>query len=531
MEQRHFYRFGWVFAIFIFILTATGCGNFPVPGNEPTPSAAPIASESPATELPEASPTASPVSETESDPNILYQDDFTDPATSWPEAKFDNYFIGYHEPEYYHVELSGPNYKTTVFEPDKRSFDDATVELQVLTNSTKTAGSGDFRYGSAFRRSGDQYYAFTISPRAKKWFLLKSSPTALTVLAEGTDENIHDLDMDDLLRVDAQGPNFTLYINDQYVGQATDPDYSTGEIGFYVESFDSPNTHIHFDTLVIRNLEAPLVQEPGVTLLYQDDFTNPATSWPERKFDNYFIGYHEPEYYHIELTGPSYKTTVFEPQKRSFDDFTAELDVLTASGKTAPEGDFRYGLAFRRSGDAYYAFTISPRSKKWYVLKSSPSGLAVLTEGTEENIHDLDADDRLRVDAHGPNFLFHINDKLVGQATDPDYADGEVGFYVESFDSAATHIHFDTLTIRNFEVSLLCNVNALALNVRSGPSTTFSSNAFLSTGDTIEPLGLSPDGEWIKIKMEGNEEGGWVFNSPTFVSCNADVGLLPVVKP
>ena len=27
--------------------------------------------------------------------------------------------------------------------------------------------------------------------------------------------------------------------------------------GFYVESFDSPNTHIHFDDLTIRNYEAP----------------------------------------------------------------------------------------------------------------------------------------------------------------------------------------------------------------------------------------------------------------------------------
>ncbi|HUE98930.1 MAG TPA: SH3 domain-containing protein, partial [Anaerolineales bacterium] len=388
----------------------------------------------------------------------------------------------------------------------------------------------DFRYGLAFRRSGDQYYAFTISPRAKEWYVLKSSPSELSILAEGTNENIHDLDVDDMLRVDAQGPDFTFYINDQFVGQATDPDYATGEIGFYVESFDSPNTHIHFNTLVIRNLEVREPQEPGVTLLYQDDFTNPATSWPERKFDNYFIGYHEPEYYHIELTGPSYRTTVFEPQKRSFDDFTVELDVLTASAKTAAEGDFRYGLAFRRSGDAYYAFTVSPRTKKWYVLKSSPSGLVVLTEGTNENIHDLDVDDALRVDAQGSNFLFHINDQLVGQATDSDYVSGEVGFYVESFDSASTHIHFDNLIIRNFEVSLLCNVSAMTLNVRNGPGTTFSSTAFLSNGDTIEPVGLSADGEWIKIKVDGSESGGWVFNSPGFVSCNAEVDLLPVVE-
>lgn len=532
MKKGKFYRYGSACAIFIFLLASTGCGNIPVTGSEPTPSSVPVATEPPATEVVEkATPTAAPVSPPKSDPNVLYQDDFTDPATNWPEAKFDNYFIGYHEPEYYHVELTGGSYKTTVFEPEKRSFGDATIELEVLTAAAKTANTGDFRYGLAFRRTGDQYYAFTISPRSKEWYVLKSSPTALTVLAEGTDKDIHDLDVDDKLRVDTQGPNFTFYINDQFVGQSSDPDYSTGEIGFYVESFDSANIHIHFDTLVIRNLEAPQTEAPATALLYQDDFTNPATSWPERKFDNYFIGYHEPEYYHIEVAGANYKTTVFEPQKRSFDDFTAELDVLIASAKTAPEGDFRYGLAFRRTGDQYYAFTVSPRTKKWYVLKSSPNGLVVLTEGDDETMHDADVDDRLRVDAQGPNFLFHINDELVGQVTDEEYAAGEVGFYVESFDSTATHIHFDKLTVRNFEISLLCNVSAGALNVRTGPGTTFSSSTVLSAGDTIEPIGLSEDRQWIKIKMEDSESEGWVFNSRTFVSCNADVKLLPVISP
>ncbi len=155
----------------------------------------------------------------------------------------------------------------------------------------------------------------------------------------------------------------------------------------------------------------------------------------------------------------------------------------------------------------------------------------VLPEGTEDSIHDLDVDDTLRVDARGPNFFFHINDHLVGQVTDPDYASGEVGFYVESFDSPNTHIHFDTPTIRDFEISLLCNVNAIALNVRSGPGKTFPSSAFLFNGDTVEPLGLSPDEEWVKIKMEGSEDPGRVFNSEGFVSCNAPAELLPTVSP
>jgi hypothetical protein len=533
MKYQIFYRSGCAMVALIFILTTAGCaGNIPATISEPTSSPVPVASVVPSPVSADATPAkTTPTVVPVSDPTILYQDDFTNPATGWSEDKFDNYFIGYHEPEYYHIEITSPNSKTTVFAPQKQSYDNATIELKVLTNSTKTAATGDFRYGLAFRRSGDQYYAFTISPRTKKWFVLKNSPSELTVLTEGTDDNINDLDTDDTLRVDAQGSDFVFHINDEVVGQATDSDYASGEVGFFVESFDVANVHIHFDNLVIRKLELPEPDASGAKLLYQDDFTNPATSWPDRKFDNYFIGYHEPEYYHVEVTSPNYKTTVFEPQKRSFDDATMELQVLTVSKKTAATGDFRYGLAFRRSGDQYYAFTISPRTKKWFVLKSSPSALTVLTEGTNESIHDLDNDDTLRVDAQGPNFLFHINDQLVGQATDSDYASGEVGFFVESFDVANVHIHFDKLTIRDFQVSIACNVDAQALNVRSGPSKAFSSFAFLSNGDTIEPVGRSADNEWLKIKINGTEDQGWVVNSSGFLSCNASVELLPVINP
>ena len=530
MKSRIVSRLNWekLMALLI-IFSLVGCtGQVAAPTLPPAPSAT-AAISSPTEAGVASTATSKPVI----DENILYQDDFTNPATGWTEDQFDNYFVGYHEPEYYHIEISAPNYKAPIIvEPEKRIFDDGTIELQVFTNSGKTAPEGDFRYGLVFRRSGDQYYAFTISQRTKKWYFLKSSPTGLEVLKEGTEGSIHDLDVDDVLRVDAQGPNFFFHVNDNLIDQVNDSAYPSGEVGFYVESFDSPNTHIHFNNLVIRNLELPETETAGSAVIYQDDFTNPATSWPDRKFDNYFIGYHEPEYYHVEVTGSNYKTAVFEPEKRSFGDFTVDLQVLTVSAKTAPEGDFRYGLAFRRSGDQYYAFTISPRTKKWFALKSSPSGLEILLEGVEESIHDLDVDDLLRVDAQGPNLFFHLNDQLVGQVTDPDYASGEIGFYVESFDSPNTHIHFDTFTIRDLELSLTCTVvNDGTLNVRSGPSKTFSQIAVLSNGDTVEALGISPDGLWIKINVEGSEEPGWVGYTEGFLSCTPSIDLFPIVSP
>jgi hypothetical protein len=524
MIKRDFYRINLVPSALIIILIITGCsGGAPEPVAEPStiPSAPPTIAITETVAEPE------PVA----DAGVLYHDDFTNPATAWPEEKFDNYFIGYHEPEYYHIEITSPNYKTAVFEPGKQTFSDVTIEVKVFTASSKTSETGDFNFGPVFRRSGDQYYAFAISQRAKKWYVLKSSPNALTVLAEGTDENIHDPDVEDVLRVDAQGPNFSFHINDRLVSQVTDDEFEVGEIGLFVQTIDSTAAHIHFDDLTVRTFEESPPLGTDLTILYHDDFTNPATDWPEKKFDNYFIGYHEPEYYHIEITSPNYKTVVFEPGKQTFSDVTIEVKVFTASSKTSETGDFDFGPVFRRSGDQYYAFAISQRAKKWYVLKSSPNALTVLAEGTDENIHDPDVEDVLRVDAQGPNFSFHINDQLVSQVKDDEYDVGEIGLYVQTFDSTAAHIHFDALTVRTYEASIVCEVRALTLNVRSGPGTEFESSRFLSNGDTVEPLGLSVDGEWLQIGLEGSENPGWVFNSAEYLSCIGDVDLLPTTPP
>ena len=211
-------------------------------------------------------------------------------------------------------------------------------------------------------------------------------------------------------------------------------------------------------------------------ILYQEDFTNSSSGWPEEAFDNYFIGYHGPDSYHVQVLSPNYRTLVSTPDKAKYEDVTVDLDVFTFG---AAEGDFRYGLVFRRSGDQYYAFTISPRTKTWYLLKSSSSALEVLKEGTDDSIQGMDVADMLRVDAKGSTFFLHINGQLVDQVNDPDYVDGEVGLYVQAFDSLGAHIHFDTLTIWDFKAPALCSVITEALNVRNGPGENLSPHLLL----------------------------------------------------
>ena len=130
-------------------------------------------------------------------------------------------------------------------------IDDFTANIKILVEPNNTAKTGDFRYGVIFRRSGNNYYVFAISPRSKTLYLLKSSPNALTELKHGSNDTIQGLKTDDILQVQAQGPNISLSINDQSVGQISDSSYITGEVGFIVETFDSARAHIHFGNITV----------------------------------------------------------------------------------------------------------------------------------------------------------------------------------------------------------------------------------------------------------------------------------------
>jgi len=273
---------------------------------------------------------------------------------------------------------------------------------------------------------------------------------------------------------------------------------------------------------------------PDGNVLYQDDFRNPATGWAVAEFGSYFIGYHEPESYHIEIQSPHLPAppiSIPDAAAHNYPDATIELAVQTVSGKTSTEGDYRYGITFRQTGANYYAFTISPTTKKWDVFKRSSGGIVPLKDGVEESIQGLDVDDLLRVDAQGFNFSFYVNDKLVGQLTDADYPDGTVGLYAENLENAKTHIHFNTLTVREVKFSMMCNIlEGMTVNVRSGPSKTSPKIADLSSGDTVQAKGISSS-QWIQIVVEGSDQPGWVSYSEGYMSCTPSVDLFPIVTP
>lgn len=473
------------------------------------------------------------------DQNVLYQDTFIDPGSGWPIQSEEIVFFGYHPPDFYHVQVGTANSYTAVSLP--QLFEDVTVEAEVQVDSTDTE-AGAYRYGLALRRtSKDQFYAFTVSPRSGEWTILKSSGSDLAVLAEGQVNSLRGFapagfapETNDTLRVDAQGSEFVFHINEEVVGRVSDAEYSSGEVGFFVQTFDESRAHIHYDSLVVR--EAEVAEAPVATVLYEDDFTNPATGWiqEDEAEKPYRVGYHPPDYYHVEVRTPEDHIVVTEPQ--SFDEMTVETEFFVDSTDTEG-GDFRYGLALHRTDDQYYAFTVSSRKGSWAILKSTPAGLEALAEGSVGTLRGFappgfspDKSDTLRVDAAGSEFLLHVNGEPVALIRDEDYSSGEIGFFVETMDEDRAHIHYNGLTVRPVDRSALASFEtspasepdssgapeeedaATPSEEEDEPATAEpappTATPISSTGDQIEGMALVPAGRFLmgSASGEANEQ-------------------------
>ncbi len=246
---------------------------------------------------------------------------------------------------------------------------------------------------------------------------------------------------------------------------------------------------------------APVATALPQGVLYQEDFTDPDSGWPVETGEAYKIGYHPPDFYHLEVSTPDNSETVFEGEV--FGDFTVETDVLVDhTSDQAPTGVFWYGLAIRGSPDQYYAFTIFPRTQVWQVYKVSTAGSVVLAQGADGSIQGMTARDNLRVDAKGSDFVFHINDQAVAQIQDADYGEGEIGFVVQTADEPLAHIHFDSLTIREVDQTAIAQVPTLTPlpPTPTSPPTETPTPLATATPTTAPPpdgMVLIPAGEFL----------------------------------
>lgn len=234
-------REGWVFAEMVTV--SSDVGAIAVAQAPPTPTPPPSPTPEAPTAVPEP-PTPTPK------PDILLQDDFSDPASGWPES--DNGHKWWYENGEFHGLVKGSRYRIWLGYPGQ-VFSDFILEA----DARKVDGPNDGGYGLAFRiKGGDNAYVFHIAGDGNftlfkvvegKRSDLKGRASALEAINEGNSSN-H-------LLVVNQGPHMWCYINGQLVADVMDDSHVEGEIGFALESQESADLHVAFDNIVVKPVE------------------------------------------------------------------------------------------------------------------------------------------------------------------------------------------------------------------------------------------------------------------------------------
>jgi serine/threonine protein kinase/formylglycine-generating enzyme required for sulfatase activity len=196
---------------------------------------------------------------------LIYEDDFSaGGAKSGLEdlPKATDFQRGFHSPGVYHFRILQPNDTRWEILP-RHTYRDFSLQIELIDNSDKF--TGDVAQGMIFRvRDTEHFYALLIDPRKGQYNVRKLDGkdqwsdliawTPSPLIKQGADTN--------LLRIDAVGNAFTLYLNGAGLANFKDDTYSSGMLGMMVANVDAEQPHMHFDNIKIWSADAAI--DPGL---------------------------------------------------------------------------------------------------------------------------------------------------------------------------------------------------------------------------------------------------------------------------
>jgi hypothetical protein len=203
----------------------------------------------------EPTPTPEPTAETAYEPverpapreDIALEDDFS--RERWDVFEDGDHRKGYENEQYFIVveseDFSFWSVAGAVF---------ADLVLEVETHQVDGPDNNDF--GVILRyQDDDNFYSFEISSDGYYTFSKSVEGQFFSIIPWRESEAINLGHNPNLLRVEAIGPNFTFYINDELVDAAVDSEFSQGDIGLLAGTYDEAGTHISFDNLKVWEVD------------------------------------------------------------------------------------------------------------------------------------------------------------------------------------------------------------------------------------------------------------------------------------
>lgn len=176
---------------------------------------------------------------------IIMQDDFSNPQSGWEVGEYNEGKVGYADGAYSLISYGDGS---TMWGVANRSFSDVAVEVEAIPVS----GPDNNDYGVICREQGDgRGYYFLISGDGY-YAIAKGTDTGYDWLIDFTESSaIKQGYATNRIRAICDGSNLSLYVNGQLVGEASDAEFSSGDIALTATSYESEPVEVRFDNLVV----------------------------------------------------------------------------------------------------------------------------------------------------------------------------------------------------------------------------------------------------------------------------------------
>jgi hypothetical protein len=221
------------------------------PTETPTPTSTPTSTPTPtptATSTPTATPTAtSTPTPTPAPGEVVFRDDFDDPASGWEANDFQEGSIGYGEGYYFVTSVVEDQMMWGIAE-----MDHSDVVIEVEAAQVEAPANDNNAYGVmcrvqenddgyALRVSGDGFYSIVLIVDNDFQYLVDWETSPVINQGDATND----------LRVVCDGPDLALYVNGELLAETTDATYAEGNIALTATTFEEASTEVRFDNLVV----------------------------------------------------------------------------------------------------------------------------------------------------------------------------------------------------------------------------------------------------------------------------------------
>ena len=180
--------------------------------------------------------------------NTLLEEDFSNSNSGWDHYTDGDYQAYYEDGKYF---ILNKDVQAYAWGLANKFFSDTSISV----DTQLVSGPQDVESGIICRQNGNDFYYGIVSVDGY-YGIFKSNDDEYTMIQMESmlyNESINKANGVNKIRFDCIGSTLSLYANDILLAQVSDSDYTNGDIGFIVGTYDEGDAKFSFDNLVVTN--------------------------------------------------------------------------------------------------------------------------------------------------------------------------------------------------------------------------------------------------------------------------------------